>query len=468
MKKGLISSYYAGITDTSSGESYFHIIRYFVPEYITSFIIFALPGLIDAAFIAHLKSTPTYAALGVTNNFLHLIFKVAEAFSVAAVVLVGYHNGRAEYKQAGKVLRDTFWVTVIAGAMVGITVYVAAYWLYAWLGAPDDIILHGIPYLRIRAVSFIFMFASLSFLGFLRGIKNTRTTMYVYLMGALIFVGLDYCLIFGACGLPAMGLNGSALASAIQHVVMVFAAGGFIFLDRRYRQYGIELFSSFKQKGYVKELLIMVWPVAIDKTMLAIAYLWLNKMINPMGTCTVATFCAVKDMEHIAFLPAIACAQVITFLVSNDYGTHQWHRIKSNIKKVLFLSSLMVGSILVIFSLFTPWVMRFFDKCGDFTPMTVKIFPLLSIFVFFDILQIILSGALRGSGNVRVVMWVRLLIICFYFIPVSYVISGLPISDPAIKFLCIYGSFYIGNALMSVIYIRRFRNDQWKHQLNNK
>ena len=143
-------------------------------------------------------------------------------------------------------------------------------------------------------------------------------------------------------------------------------------------------------------------------------------MINSMGTCSTASFCAIKDLERFAFLPAIALAQVITFLVSNDHGIHNWAGIKSNIKKVTFLASIMVFLILALFPPILKILMKIFDKRGDFTQLTVQIFPFLSVLVFFDLIQLILSGALRGAGDVKVVMWTRLAVCIGYFGPVSY------------------------------------------------
>jgi putative MATE family efflux protein len=300
-------------------------------------------------------------------------------------------------------------------------------------------------------------------MGFLRGIKNTKTPMYIFLIGAAVFIFFDYSFIFGVFGFPQLGFNGSAFASVCQSVVMSVVAAFFVLGNARYRPYGIQLLSVFKEGGsYFKELLLIVWPVAVDKASLAIAYIWLNKMLNSMGTCTTATFCVVKDLERFAFLPAIALAQVITFLVSNGYGIHDWAGIKSNIKKVIFLGSIMVFSILALFSVFSGSLLKIFDRNGEFTDLTVKIFPILSVLVFFDLLQLILSGALRGAGDVKIVMWTRLAICIGYFFPVSYFLAHVPIADPALKFLVIYGSFYVGNGLMSIVYINRFRGSRWK------
>lgn len=466
MKQGMLESYFAGITDHVHGQSYWRIIRYFIPEYITSFVIFALPFWIDSYFISMLKSTPAYATLGTTNNALHLLFKIAEAFSIGAVILVGNHNGLHEYKKAGKIFRDTFWVTLLCGLLLASVLYFSAYFILHWLNASEEIIELGIPFWRLRAVGVFFTFVYLAFIGFLRGIKNTRTPMYIFVIGALIFTFFDYCLVFGKCGFPEVGFNGSAWASVLQAITMAIAAACFVLFDNRYREYGIQLFSGFSEGTYFKDLLAVVWPVAIDKATLAFAYVWLSKMLNTMGTCTTASFCAVKDLERFAFLPAIALAQVITFLVSNDYGIHNWVGIKTNIKKIVFLASIMVFSILALFSVFSGSLLTIFDKTGEFTPMTVRIFPILSVLVFFDLIQLVLSGALRGAGDVKVVMWTRLAVCIGYFFPVSYILSQLPIADPAIKFLLIYGSFYVGNGLMSIVYVNRLRGPKWKtHEL---
>jgi Na+-driven multidrug efflux pump len=185
-------------------------------------------------------------------------------------------------------------------------------------------------------------------------------------------------------------------------------------------------------------------------------------MIKPMGTCGVATFSVIKDMERVALVPGLACAQIITFLVSNDFGAQHWDGIKSNIKKVLFIASMMMAIVVGYLTIFPKQVIQCFDRTGEFTVIAAQVFPLLSVLVFFDLLQLILSGALRGAGSVRTVMYARLLIVIVYFVPVSFIITHLPIENVVQRLALIYGSFYIGHILMSIIYINRFRGEEWK------
>jgi multidrug resistance protein, MATE family len=462
MVRSFIKRYIGDIYNHEKGEHYSTLLRYFFPEFVTNFLLYAMPFWLDSLFIGSLASVETYATLGITNSFIHLIIKVGEAFSVGTVVLSGQFNGQNSFEDAGKALRDAFWLTTLLGISFGSVLFFGAHAIYAWYGVSEEIITLGVPFLRLRALGILCMFIYLALVGFLRGIKNSRATMKIFVFGSSLFVFFDYALIFGKFGFPAMGLQGSALATVIQYSSMMVIALGYVMFNHKNRKYGISLFSGLRDVSYVKHLLVISAPVILDKGIMAWAYIWLGKMIATIGTDGIAAFCVVKDMERFAFLPAIAFAQIITFLTSNDVGTKNWDNVKINIKKIIFLSTGMVSAILAFFIYKRAYIIQLFDKKGAFSEIAMQAFPILSIFIIFDLVQLILSGALRGAGNVRIVMFVRLITCFAYFVPVSYVISRLPIQNDALKLILLYGSFYIGNALMSIWYVKRFRSERWK------
>lgn len=466
-KKQLWASYWDGITDEQHGEAYGAIFRLFGPEFITALILYSLPLIFDAKWIANLQSTATYATLNVTNTILHSIVKIAEALSVGAVVLTGYYNGLHEYTHAGRTLRDVFWLTIFVGGCIAAMLGLGAYWIYCWYGVPVKMVSIGIPFLRLRAVSIFFMFVYFAFVGFLRGIKNTHVPMYIFICGGVVFLAADYLFIHGYYGFPKLGFQGSALASVLQYGVMMALSMLYVLTSSATHQYRIELFAAIDNWQSVWRLICMSAPIILDKTVQAWSYIWLGVMIAPMGKYALASYGVIKDMERMAFVPAMAFAQVVTLLVSNAYSKKDWRGIKSTIKKLVFLSSIMVFTILIIFSYNPSFFISFFDQKAKFTGFAASAFPILSVLVFFDLLQLILSGALRGAGNVNVVMIVRLMVLILYFIPVSYIIAHWPMTNDLVKFILLYGSFYIGNGLMSIVYIWRFRGEAWKQCLRS-
>ena len=461
MKKSLFSSYVAGIYDTASGETYGRIIRYLTPEFITALLLTSLPFWLDAYFISHLKSTATYATLGVTGNLIHFLIKSAEAFSVGTVILSGQFNGRGDYKEAGNVLRNSFFTTCFLGLFFSFFLYYGADFIYRWYGVTLEMRTAGVPFLQLRSFSVFFTFIYMAFVGFLRGIKNSKAPMFMFIMGAFLFVTTDYILIFGKFGFTPRGLQGSAIASIVQYSSMSLAAIFYVLCTQRTRRYGIRLLSGVTWR-YIIDLFFLSWPIILDKATMAFAYIWLSKLFCSMGTQATASYCVVKDMERFSILPAIAGAQVITFLVSNDCGIKNWQGVKTNIKKMVLLTSIVTCTILFLFCCNPKPIIALFDKKGDFIDFAASVFPVVSFLSLFDVLQIILAGALRGSGNVHMVMMVRVAITMLYFVPVSYCFAHLPIDDLMLKFILVYGSFYVGNALMSLLYITKFRSEDWK------
>lgn len=462
----LLPHFIRRIIHDHGGERYGRIMSYFLPEFITAFLLYSLPFWIDAYFIGSLKSTSAYATQGVTSTLVHLLIKISEGVSVGTIVLSGNFNGMGDYKNIGRTVRDAFWLNVFVGGLLAGILYIGAPLIYQLYGVSDKMIALGVPFLRMQAVSLFFMFIAASLFGFIRGIKNTKVPMAIFIAGIVVFMFFDYALIFGRFGFQAMELRGSAMAQVIRYMVMAVCALAYVFLNPHHRKYGIQLFSLFTDSSWMGRLFVLSIPIMIDKATMALAYVWLGKLMCTMGKQGAAAFSVIKDMERFSILPAVAFAQVVTLLVSNNYGAHDWESIKSNVKKILLLATGITAAIVLCLALFPEPIIRLFDQKDKFTQLAAFVYPFLGVLVFFDMLQLILAGALRATGNVRMVMLVRVGVFVGFLIPVSYIFTYAPfIEHQGIQFVCIYGSFYIANAIMSVIFIKRFRGNRWKTKI---
>jgi MATE family multidrug resistance protein len=456
MKKNLLGSYWAGIKN-KDGSSFTTILNYFAPELISALVIYSLPYLLDELFIAQLKSASTYAAVGLTNSTLiHLLTKIAEGIAVGITIATGIANGAGHEKAIGGTFVQSIWVTLIVGAVISFSLFFGANWLLFNYGYTQEMILVGVPFLKLKSFGVFLNFVLFSIIGFLRGLKNTKTPMYIFLVGAMVFVFCDYLFIFGKFGLEPMGFIGSAWASIVQQITMIFLACFTV-----YKTMNCERFAL---KFYWPDFLAMCsifnlsWPIIIDKAMMSLCYIWLGKMISPMGTAMLATYTVIKNIERFAFLPAIAGAQIITFLSSNLLGAGQSEGVKSTIKKTILISTTSVFVALLVISIYPNKIVSLFDKTGTFTHQATKILPIISVFVLFDVVQLILSAALRGISQVRLVMNTRILLSFLFFIPLTFVISNFVLVDSLLKFLLLYGTFYISSALMACFYVYKFRS----------
>jgi len=203
----------------------------------------------------------------------------------------------------------------------------------------------------------------------------------------------------------------------------------------------------------------------IDKGTLALSYVWLSGMVTSMGKSAIVTFDVVKNLERFAILPAVAGAQIITFLVSNRLGAKDSDGATANIKKILIFTGLIEIVTLTVLSINSGYFVSFFDPKNKFTSMAAAILPLINMLVVFDFIQLILAGALRGAGDVRAVMWIRFLSCTFFFLPISKLFSCLAIENQIIKFTLVYGSFYANTAVMGLIFLYRIKSHKWENKI---
>lgn len=459
-KPSLIKSYLLGLIDTRSSERYSTLLKYFIPECITAFVLYSIVNLVDSWFIADLKSTAAYATLGVANTLLHAITKVAEGVGVGTVIVCGYYNARKDEQGLKAAAFNATLVAMGLGFCVALLLYVSAPWLYNLQGISHKMAVLGIPFLRVRAVASALMFIVFALIGFLRSIKNTRIPMVAFVTGAVVFLTSDYLLIYGKYGLPALGLYGSALSSLLQYSSMLLLLVVYFIIRRLKRRSGWAL--PAVQPALIKKLLNISWPVVIDKAVLAGAKYWIVRMLLPLGKTALASFTLVRDIEQFAFAPAIAFAQVITLLVSNDVGLRRWHAVTNNIKKVLTLATVSVGLLLCICVCKPTLLIALFDRKAAFTVFASTALPIMSVLAFFDVWQLILAGSLRGACDVRTVMLTRVCVFGGLVVPASWFIAHIPGLTDLVRFIAIYATFYCGDGIMSIIYIRRLRSGAWK------
>lgn len=445
------------------GESWPKIMGYWLPELISQSVLFSLPLIIDSLLVAQLGAI-TYGALGMGNNFIHTLNKLAESIPVAAIAVIGRHNGAQKYEKCGEDLGDTFWTTFILGFTQFLLIFFAASSIYRWLGVPEEMVAAGAPFLTLKSFGVFLAFIFLGLVGFMRAVKNTRIPMILYSIGAVVFAFTDYVLVLGKFGFPKLGLMGSSWALTLQYGVSALLALAYILINPDYKKYFERVFFiSFNPRRMI-HLLNLSWPIIIDKSTIAWSYVWLSKMIASLGQNAIVAFDTVKNLERFAFLPTMASATIITFMVSNSLGAKDSDGAMVNIKKCYLLTFLTVTPLLIILCINAPFFISFFDPSRTFTYLAAAALPVISLMVVFDFTQVFLAGALRGAGDFKAVMIGRLIVCLGFFFPISYVINHYFVASTTTKFILIYGSFYITTGIIGLLYLYRVKSHKWQKQ----
>jgi len=166
--------------------------------------------------IGHLGVEPL-AAKAIATSLIGAVNWIFAFLIFGTTSLVASQYGSRNYALCGEIFRHAFVVAVAGGSLVAFLLFLFAPQLYAVMGAGPDVAALGVPYFRIRCATIPMLFSIYAAVGFLRGVQNTLSPMLVAFLMSGTNIVLDYALIYGSLGFPALGLRGAAVAAVAGH-----------------------------------------------------------------------------------------------------------------------------------------------------------------------------------------------------------------------------------------------------------
>lgn len=202
---------------------------------LASNILQSLNGSINSIWVGRLLGEGALAATANANVVMFLVFSAAFGFGMAATVKIGQAFGARDVLAARRTFGSAIGFCVIISLAVGTLGWVFAPELLTAMAAPGETYIYALTYLR---VIFIAMPASMItvILGMgLRGGGDAATPLKFMVMSSVLDIGLNPLLINGYGPIPAMGIAGSALATAIASIASMAGIVTYVYVkeDRK-------------------------------------------------------------------------------------------------------------------------------------------------------------------------------------------------------------------------------------------
>jgi MATE family multidrug resistance protein len=290
------------------------------------------------------------------------------------------------------------------------------------------------------------------------GLGNTWMAMIAGIIAMVVDVFLNWVLIDGNLGAPAMGVSGAALSSSISSVV------GFLFLLIAFllRRGAAPRGSGGKLSG--RELWRVVRFGAPNgfKWFLEFAafQLFVNAVLGDLGTSTLAAFNVVLSINMVSFMPAFGLASAGAILAGMSIGRGHHHLVWPTVKLTLYVAAVWMGLIGSVYALAPHLLLSVFAQGGSraIVELGAVMLMLSAAWQLFDAIGLTLSETLRAAGDTAWTMMVRLLLAWFVFMPAAYYVVRYADGGAVGAMLCLAG--YI--AILAGLLAYRFRGGAWK------
>nr|MDA3887686.1 MATE family efflux transporter [Allgaiera sp.] len=243
-------------------------------------------GITDTVMLGW-YSVPALAASTLGFSFYFLLFILGKGFSAAVMPMVAQAASGGDETEARRVTRMGLWLSL---GFVALAIPVT------WFSGPILLAMGQQPklaaltqdYLRIFGFTMLPALLVQVLISFLAAMERAQRVLWTSLAGAVVNAGLDYTLIFGKFGLPALGLQGAAIASVTTQTLIFLVVAGFATLPREMRPY--QLFVRFWRPDWWALAQVFRLGLPIGLTSLAEGGLFSASalMMGWIGTLTLA------------------------------------------------------------------------------------------------------------------------------------------------------------------------------------
>lgn len=361
-------------------------------------LITSLLNMIDTIMIGSLGDRAV-AAVGLANQWFFIFTLVSFGITSGSTIYVAQFFGKKDYDSLQRpVAYALFLCTVVAVIFASLAIFLPQFVMGLFTNDAETILL-GVKYLRMAGITYILMAISLPLATAMRSTEVALLPLIITGVALLINTFLNFCLINGNLGFPALGVEGAAIATT---VARIFDMGIILFVVfRGYTKIKPRLHHFLPQKGFIGQYVKTILPVVGNETMWGLGISMYNAMFGRMDNAIVAANQIARNLEQITTALCMGVASAGAVIIGKKIGERNQALAFSYSKKFAIISSamgLILGIIMVVLS---PLYLGFYSDISPdaklYATQLITVFGIFMIFKMYNYVCIV--GILRSGGD---------------------------------------------------------------------
>lgn len=366
-------------------------------------------GFVDVVMIGRLGPQAMAAGVVGTSVFFSLLM-VCMGVVMAVNPMVSQAVGAGDERAVGRSLRQGLWLATLLGLPL-VALLSQAETLLLWAGQEPATAELGGAYIRAISWGAIPNLWYTALRGFAEGLGRPRPILIVTVVAAFANAGINWVLIYGELGFPALGLVGAGVGSAIVMTLLCFGLLGMIRLDGAMWRRADLVHLRRPDPEALRDLFRLGWPIGISFGLEAGLFTVSTLLIGLVGTAALAAHQIAINAASVTFMVPLGVAMATTVRVGQAAGAGDrlgagragWTGIGMG-AAFMTLSALL-------FWLRPEWVVYVYmgaatEESAEVVRLAAVLLGVAAIFQLFDGVQATAGGALRGLKDTRTPMLV--------------------------------------------------------------
>ena len=360
-------------------------------------------GVVDQVMIGQLGGVEV-AAVGLAGKFTSIFNVVVSAVGAVAGIMISQYIGQKDAAETRRSIIFNLRVCLMLAALFTLIGAIAPKQIMSLY--IDDVAVAEAAgrYLFIVSGTF-FPTAVITILStHLRCIEKAALPLYAGIASAAVNTGLNWILIFGNLGAPALGVTGAALATLISQLVYL------LFILVMYLKYRERVKNTAAASFAWGQYLSMLLPLLVSEFMWVLGENVYAGIYGHLGTNASAAMTLTNPVQSLAIGALCGLSQAAAILIGKRLGDGDRENAYRESKKLLLYG--LLGSVLLSVVIFciSPLYVCVFKEDADVRELTVQILTAYAAVMPFKVLNMIIgSGILRSGGKTTYVMVIDLM-----------------------------------------------------------
>lgn len=405
----------------------------------------------DTAFLGHLGEVPLGASA--MGGLLYIcIYTVAFGFSIGSQILIARRNGEGNHRAVGPVMwQGSIFSFGVAVALLLMT-YVFARPLIRVLVSSDTIYDATYEFFIWRIWGFLFSFVNVMFRALYIGITRTKVLTLNAVVMALVNVCLDYLLVFGKFGFPALGVHGAALASVIAEASSLLFFIIYTFRRVDLHQYGLDHCGRLDWAMVARILRISCFTMAQYFLSMAIWFVFFMAL-ERLGQRQLAIANIVRSVYVVLLIPVQSLSTTANSLVSNLIGAGGVDKVMVLLHRIVRISLVVMLGCVVLCACFPHTVLSVYTADSALLSESVPALYVVCLSMLLASMANIYFNGISGTGNTKAALGIEIGIQFFY--AVYIIVVGMILRAPVGICFTTEVVYYMLMLIFSLIYLKK-------------
>ena len=403
-------------------------------------------NVIDTVMISSLGET-SVASIGVANQFFFLFNMTLSGLTGGAGLFISQFYGKNDINNIKKVTG----LNVLLGIILGLIFLIPALFfpklIIHFFSYDTDVIKLCIDYFSIIAFCYPLIAVSTVFSMGSRSVRNPKLGMICSAIALISNIILNYGLIFGNLGLPALGVKGAALATVIARLIEFSLLIIYVYVVKKnyVLRFNLNNLKSI-DKSFINAFFAKSTPILLNDSGWAIGTVLYSVAYSKAGTSAIAASQIATSTGNFFIMTAVCVAIGASIMLGNELGADNKEvaiEYAKKFSKIVFIVGTIFGILLIIN---IPMLLKMFSVSDNLAPDIIKIFVIMGLLMglkSFNTLLII--GILRSGGDTKYSLFLELGCMWLVSLPLTFIfaIKGAPIyvlvlltySEEIVKFI---------------------------------